>query len=128
MVLHVDAPVNYTCCSQEFYVEVQEAENLQDHVDAQEDVATVEGIMSLYEGHLCGDDDEHVSETQFSHEPTVNVSTSVPSTVPEILTQLHSPPIGGCHEGPPRQVSPYASIRHKLRERRCHSCCDNVWW
>jgi len=29
--------------------------------------------MSLYEGHLYVYDDEHVSETQFIHEPTVNV-------------------------------------------------------
>lgn len=44
-------------------MEGQEAENLQDHVDAQEDVAVVEGITSLYEGHLCGNDDELVNET-----------------------------------------------------------------
>lgn len=52
-----------TCCSQAFYVEGHELEKLQDHVNAQEDVVAAQGIMSLYEGHLCGDDDEHVSET-----------------------------------------------------------------
>lgn len=44
-------------------MEGQQVENLQDHVDAQEDVVIVEGIMSLFEGHLCGDDGEHVNGT-----------------------------------------------------------------
>jgi hypothetical protein len=70
-------------------------------------------------------DTDHLA---FPDEPTVNVSTSVPSTAPERLTQLRSPPIGGCHEGPPGQASPYASLRRKLCERRCHSCCGNAWW
>jgi len=34
-------------CSQAFDVEGKEADNLQDHVDAQEDVTVAEGIMSL---------------------------------------------------------------------------------
>lgn len=68
--LNVDSLMHNTCCRQAFYVEGLEAENLQDCVDAQEDVVVAEGIMSLYEGHLCGDDDEYVNETQFSHEPT----------------------------------------------------------
>jgi len=80
--LDVDSLVHDTCCSQAFYVEGQEENNLQDHVDAQEDVAAAEGIMSLYEGNLCGDDDEQVNETQFSHEPTVDVMDAITPTEP----------------------------------------------
>lgn len=46
--LNLGSLMHDTSCGQAFDVEGQEAENLQDHVDAQEDVADVEGIMSLF--------------------------------------------------------------------------------
>ena len=79
--LNFDALMHDTSCSQAFEVEGQEAKNLEEHVGAQEDVVAAEGIMSLSEGFFYGGDDaEHVSDTQLSHEPNNNINEVVTPT------------------------------------------------
>lgn len=41
-------------------------------MDWQEDAIVAEGMISISQWNFYGDDDEHVSETQFKHEQIIN--------------------------------------------------------